>query len=122
AVRADVDVVEEHLPVLDAREAVAQVDPSLADRLHLGAEQHQTRLEGLEEMEIVVRLPVLGDIGLRLFAIGFFRHDRRPAKAGPYRSRPAKAGPYRCRASFAASNTAAIMLSGSARPLPAMSN
>src|SRR2546428_2171042 len=44
AVRADVDVVEKHLAVFQAREAVAEVDATFADRLHLGAEQHDARL------------------------------------------------------------------------------
>src|SRR3954468_10895941 len=46
-VRADVHVVEEHLPIFDPREAVAKVDAALADRLHLGAEQRDTRFERL---------------------------------------------------------------------------
>ena len=70
-VRADVDVVEEHLAVLDARETVAQVDASLANRLHLGPEQRHAGLERLEEVEVVKRLAVLGDVRLRELAFGF---------------------------------------------------
>src|SRR5262249_10606991 len=45
AVRADVHVVEKHLAVLDESEAVAQVHAPFPDRLHLGAEQDQPRLD-----------------------------------------------------------------------------
>src|SRR5262249_38642200 len=39
AVRVDVNVVDPHLAVLDAREAVAQVRPAFADRLDLRTQQ-----------------------------------------------------------------------------------
>src|SRR5438094_91251 len=68
AVRADVDVVEKYLAVFQAREAVAEVDATFADRLHLGAEQHDAGLERFQQVEIVECLAVLGDRGLRLLA------------------------------------------------------
>src|SRR5207302_10572510 len=102
AVGADVDVVEKHFAALDASEAVAEVHAALADRFDLGPQQDDAGLERLEEMEIVERLPILGDGGLRFLAFGLVHHA--------------------ARASLAASRTAAIMLSGSATPLPAMSN
>src|SRR5262245_27449635 len=77
AVGADVDVVEKDLSVLDARETVPQVDAAFADRFHLGAEQHQSRLERLHQMEIVERLAVFGDARLRFFPLGFFGHGSR---------------------------------------------
>src|SRR5712692_200622 len=75
AVRADVHVVDEHFAVLDAGEAVAQVHAALADRLHLGPEQNQPGLERLEEMVVVRRLAVLGDVRLGFFAIGGWLHQ-----------------------------------------------
>src|SRR5207247_8717349 len=74
AVGADGDVVEKRLAVLDASVAVAQVHPPLSNRLDFGPKQHDARLEGLEKMEVVERLPVLGDCALCFFALGFFSH------------------------------------------------
>ena len=112
AVRADVHVVDEHLAVFDAGKAVAEVDAALADRLHLGAEQHDTGLERLEEVIVVPRLAVLGDVRLGFLPLGFRGHWMTQSSQRYARSRD----------SFAASNTAAIILSGSATPWPAMSN
>jgi hypothetical protein len=70
-----VDIVDEDFAVLDAREAVAQVHAAFADGLHLGAQQHEARLEGVQQVEIVERLPVLGDAALRFFAFGLFSHN-----------------------------------------------
>jgi hypothetical protein len=106
AVRADVHVVEKDFAVLDAGKAVAQVHASFTNRLDFGAEQHEAGLERLQEMEIMEGLAVLGNAALRFFPLGLVSH--RPA--------------YAARASLAASSTAATMLSGSAMPLPAMSN
>ena len=72
AVRTDVDVVEKHFAVFDAGEAVAQVHASFANRLDLGAEQHQPRLEALEQVEVVKGFPVFGDVRLCELAFGFF--------------------------------------------------
>src|SRR6185312_1000713 len=110
AVRADVDVVEEDLAVLDAREAVAEVHAAFADRFHLGAEQDEAGFEGLEQMEVVKGLPVLGDVFLGELALGFFSHVMQVA------------GLQADRARRAANNVADTMLSASATPLPAMSN
>ncbi len=73
AVGVDVDVVDPHLSRFDAGEAVAQVDVAFANRLHLGPEQRDPGLEGFEDVVVVERLPVLGDVLLRLFAFGFHR-------------------------------------------------
>src|SRR6185295_9584110 len=83
AVGADVDVVEEHLAVLDPRVAVAQVDAAFADRLHLGAEQHQPRLEGLEQVIVVEGLAVFRDAGLRFLALGSLSHEHPLARGAP---------------------------------------
>src|SRR5581483_6135032 len=78
AVGADVDVVEKDLAVLEACEAVAQIHAALADRFHLGAQQHDPRFERFEEVVIVERLSVLGDRGLRFLALGLIHgHDTR---------------------------------------------
>ena len=45
-------------------------DAPFADRLHLGAEQRDAGLEGLEQVVVVMRLAVVGDDLLRLFALG----------------------------------------------------
>src|SRR5438552_3454574 len=76
------------------------------------------------------RLALVGDARLRFLALGFFGHESGPAKAGHYVLRPIVRGPIvrsvrlqaDPRASLAARSTAAIMLSGSAMPLPAISN
>src|SRR5262249_46207330 len=107
AVGADVDVVEEDLAVLDAREAVAEVDAPFTDRLDLGPDQRDAGLEGFQQMEIVEGLAVLRDAGLCLLTIA--------AIVGHYFA-------LEPRASLAARSTAAIMLAGSAMPCPAMSN
>src|SRR6202008_2392894 len=101
-VRADVDVVQKHFPIVDPREAVAEVDAAFANRLDLGAEQRNARLERLEKVVVVMRFAVLGDVGLSQLAFGFLFHADR--------------------ANRAASFTAAIILRGSATPFPAMSN
>src|SRR5207247_6377631 len=102
---------------LRARGSVWRVRAPFANRLHFGAEQHEARLERFEQMVVVVRLPVLGDVRLRQLALGFFFHIQRGPE-GPHYDYRLQA----CRASRAASNTAAIMLCGSAIPFPAMSN
>ena len=53
----------------------AQVDGALADRLHLGAEQRHTRFPGVEDVVVVKRLAVLGDVLLRFFARGLGHAD-----------------------------------------------
>src|SRR5262245_5977641 len=114
--RADVDVVQVHLAVIDAREAVAEVDPALANGLHLCAEQRDAGFERLDQVVIVVRLTVLGDVRLSQLALGLFLHDARSSFARLASVRRSDD------ASHAASFTASIMLPASARPLPAMSN
>src|SRR4029453_1441377 len=69
AVGAHVDVVDPDLARLDASVAVAKVDVAAADRLHLGAQQRDTSLEGLEDMVVVEGLPILRDAFLRLFPL-----------------------------------------------------
>src|SRR2546430_9616814 len=51
AVRADVDVVEKHLAVFHAREAVAEVDATFADRR---SEEHTSELQS--QSNLVCRL------------------------------------------------------------------
>ena len=58
-------------PLLEPAIAVAQVDPPLANRLHLGALEHQARLERLEEVVVVPRLAVVGN---EVSASGSSRH------------------------------------------------
>ena len=110
AVGLDVHVVDEDFAVLHLRVAVAQVHAPFADRLHFGAEQRDAGLERLEDVVVVERLPVLGDVLLgasrSVFSAMCTRNLTRAA----------------ARASLAASSTACTMLSGSAMSLPAMSN
>src|SRR5262249_17537259 len=113
AVRADVHVVDEHLAVLDARETVPQVHAAFRDCLDLGAEQQEAGLERLQQVVVVVCLPVLRNRRLRELAFRFVGHESGSRRLLYYRR-------WRV-ASRAASSTAAIMLSGSARPWPAMS-
>ncbi len=94
--------MEEDLAVLDACEAVAQVDAPFADRFDFRAHEHDARFERLEQMKVVIRLAVFSDVGLRQLALGFFLQADL--------------------ASRAASTTASTMLPASAMPLPAMSN
>src|SRR5262245_54233079 len=133
AVGTDVHVVEEHFAVLKPREAVAQVDPTFADRLDLGPEQDDACLERLEKIEIVRRLPVLGDVRLRQLALGLLFHQLDFSRT-TYNAEHAKtADTHECLCDLcelcigrcdnrAARRTAAIMLPGSATPRPAMSN
>src|SRR5688572_7551793 len=74
AVRADVDVHHPHLAVLDARVAVAQVDPALADRLDLGAQQRDAALPRFEHVIVVARFAVLGNHAPGLLALGLLGH------------------------------------------------
>src|SRR2546425_5127521 len=74
AVGTDVDVEQVQLAVVDPREAVTEIDPAFPDRFDLGAEQHQPRLEGLEEMVVVERLSVFRDVGLRQLSFGLVFH------------------------------------------------
>src|SRR5262245_42641931 len=69
-IRTDVDVEHPHLAVVDPRVAVAEVDPPLADRLHLRAKQRHARFPGVEDVIVVAGLAVLGDRSLRFLAIG----------------------------------------------------
>jgi hypothetical protein len=61
AVRADVDVEQPDLALVEPRIAVAQVYATFADGLHLRAEQRDTGLPRVEDVVVVQRLPVLGD-------------------------------------------------------------
>src|SRR5262245_26103355 len=76
AVRLDVDVVDPHFPGVHAGIAVAQVDVPLPDRFDLGPEERHTSLERLEDVVVVERLAVFGDVLLRLLPGGFCRHYR----------------------------------------------
>ena len=116
AVRVDVDVVQPHLALLDAGVAVAQVGLALADALHLGAEQRDAGLEGLEHVVVVQRLAVVGDELVRRPAVA----SRARWRGGGVRALtgPPPAGAARS----AASRTACTRLPGSATPRPAMSN
>src|SRR5262249_25598627 len=77
----DVDVVDEDLPALDTRVAVAQVDAALADRLHLRALQDNAGLERLEDVVVVERLPVLRDDSLCFLALSELGHGSAPPGA-----------------------------------------
>src|SRR6516162_8249382 len=61
AVGTDVDVVEKYLAVLDAREAVAKVDATFANRLDLGPQEGDAGFECVEHVVVVERLAVFGD-------------------------------------------------------------
>jgi hypothetical protein len=74
AVRVDVDVVQPDFAAFHAREAVAEVHGAFADGLHLGADEHDARLERLEDVVVVKRLPVLGDVLLRRLALALRFH------------------------------------------------
>src|SRR6185503_5781343 len=89
-VRADVDVAQPDFALVDARIAVAQVDAPLTDRLHLGTEQRHAGFPLVEDVVVVQCLAVVGDVFLRLFALGFLRHG---SGSGCY-SGPAEAGHY----------------------------
>src|SRR5690606_34254504 len=60
-VRAHVHVVQEDLAVLDAGEAILEVEPSLADRLDLGAREDDARLKGLLNVVVVTGFPIGGN-------------------------------------------------------------
>src|SRR5215207_7074963 len=121
-VRADVHVVDEHLAVFEACEAVAQVHAAFADRLYLGALEHDTRLECFEDVVVVQRLPVLGHHAFGLLALGLGRRHVASVPERLARTQASAGGPARrCRARSAASSTACTMLPASATPRPAMS-
>ena len=83
-------------PSSTLREAVAQVDATFANRFHLGTEQRDARLERLEDVVVVKRLAVLGDVGLRQLAFGFLLHvSRRSDGAAHGRARQARRQPDR---------------------------
>src|SRR5215510_9173065 len=70
AIWTDVDVEHPHLAVVDARVAVAEVDPPFADRLHLGAEQRHASFPGVEDVVVVAGLAVFRDCLERFLALG----------------------------------------------------
>src|SRR5258705_11431801 len=91
-VRADVHVHQPDLAVLRARVAVAEVHASLPNRLHLGAEQRDTRFPRLEDVIVVAGLAVLRGHAARLLA--FVLRGAHPVSSYPRRvegnSRPAR--------------------------------
>src|SRR6185295_2716162 len=106
AVGVDVDVINPDLAVIDAREAVAQIDVPFADRLDFRSDQLDPGLVGLEDVVVVKSLAVFRNALLRL--LSFRSHGRQRAATFD--------------ASRAASVIASIMLDGSATFFPAMSN
>ena len=60
--------MQEGLPVGDLGEAVDEGRATGAQRLHLGADQHQPGLERVVDVEVVARLAVLRD-ELRPFSL-----------------------------------------------------
>jgi hypothetical protein len=78
AVRAYVGVDEQRLSALYGHVAVFKVRPALPEGLHLSPQKGDASLEGLLDVVIVVRLPVLADY-LHLL----FYHNRRPRRGRP---------------------------------------
>ena len=107
-------------PLIDAAVAVAQVHAAFADRFHLGPEQHHTRLEGLENVIVVERLPVLRDQLLARSSCSWVAMRGHPKGSGL--GTPSVPRSTAVAARRAASRTASTRLDGSARPCPAMSN
>ena len=52
---------EPHLAVAHVGERLAELDVARAQRLHLGAAEHDPRLDALEQLVVVPRAAVLGD-------------------------------------------------------------
>ncbi len=86
AVRLDMDVVDEYLAVLDPRETVTQVGAALANGLHFGASKDQPGLERFENVVVVKRLPIFGNVLLRRLAFGFLKRHASPTS--PQAARP----------------------------------
>ncbi len=56
----DVGPDQLHLAVLHDDVTAIDFDPTIADRLHFGAKQYQTRLNGLEDFEVKMGPFVIG--------------------------------------------------------------
>src|SRR4029077_5915273 len=102
-----------HLPRLHACVAIAEIDVTAANRLHLGPEQRHAGLERLEDVVVVKRLAVFRVAFLGLFAL------RPHLDSKLYQLCTTLS--VRNWTSRAASRTASIRLEGSAIPRPAMS-
>jgi hypothetical protein len=61
-VRLNVDIVEENLSAFDAGEGVVQIGESATDRFDFRAFQFDARLEALEDMKIVKRFAIDGNV------------------------------------------------------------
>jgi hypothetical protein len=62
----DIASIEEALAILDAGEGVAEIDPTVTDRLDLGATQLDPSLESFEDLKVVERLAIVGDFRIHL--------------------------------------------------------
>src|SRR5207249_10743160 len=130
-VRRDVHVLKPRLVPVDAHEAVTQVAPALADRLHLSAGQHHAGLVLLIYEVVVKRAAVDRHVALAVLVL--VSHRPAPAlpapaacpAAGPDQARTAShrrglSAPSRARVSSAASRlaTAAARARVGRSPLP----
>src|SRR5204862_2176318 len=70
AVGPDAAADQEQLPPPQLDERVAEVQPALADALHLRAHQGDAGLRALEDLVVEEGLPVGGDHAARVVAIG----------------------------------------------------
>ena len=91
-VGADVHLDDPSLVVPDFPVGITQVDPAVAQGLHLGAQQHQSGFPGILDLVLVPGPLVLGDdLDPRLlFLLGHFSSMIQPTarRTGPVNSRP----------------------------------
>jgi hypothetical protein len=99
-----VHVVQKDFAAFHARVAVAQIDAAFTDGFDFGALQRDAGLEALEQMVVVHRLAVFGDVLARGLALGGLGHGADLSAGGG-------SGPP---ASRAASSTASMRLLSSA--------
>src|SRR5262245_15417379 len=95
----DVDVVQPHLTVLDSGIPVNERGPPLAQRLDLGTGEHEARLEGVLDVVVVARAPVLGDESSPFLAW----HGYPSSDSGSAAVKPRSTSSARCSASSGAS-------------------
>jgi hypothetical protein len=82
----DMDVVQPHIALLDARKGVSQVGAPLPDALDFGAEERDAGLEGLEHVVVVQGLAVVGDQRVFGLILRPWRHRRAPARRAASRT------------------------------------
>src|SRR5215207_3502531 len=84
----DVHVAQPDLAVSHLGVGVLQLDATLAQRLHLGALEHDPGLELVEQVEAEARLPVGGDVPRGRLALLLLGHAYEYDGAGIRSTRP----------------------------------